>query len=223
MVLTKVEQSEIKKIVLSAISDFFEQESSLNLLVAKVSDSIIKKIDEKIEVVNKNITLLQEQLENAEEERSKLAVRVGELEQYSRRNCLRVFGIPEARSEDTEKKVLEIFTTKMGINIMPDQIDRCHRVGALSHSNSKKSRAIIIKFVSYKYRQQIFFNKKMLKGTGITIREDLAKSRLELYNEISREYGYKDVWTHDGVIYVNRDSVKYAVRSKNDLHKIPAA
>ena len=50
-------------------------------------------------------------------------------EQYSRRNCVRIFGIPERKGEKTDDIVLTIAKEKLGIDIDINDIDRSHRTG----------------------------------------------------------------------------------------------
>ncbi|KAK3916456.1 RNA-directed DNA polymerase from mobile element jockey [Frankliniella fusca] len=45
--------------------------------------------------------------------------------------------------------------------------------------------------------------KRQLKGTEVTVREDLTKMRLQVLKHAVKEYTMKKVWTSDGVIKVN--------------------
>ena len=80
------------------------------------------------------------------------------LEQYSRRNCLLIHGLPKSKNENTDELAIDTIKEKMGEEIEKDKIDRSHRLGA--PKNSGKSRTIIIKFVRYNTRGRIFKNKK---------------------------------------------------------------
>ena len=79
-------------------------------------------------------------------------------EQYSRRNCLLIHGLPESKNENTDELVIDTIKEKMGEEIEKDEIDRSHRLGA--PKNNGKSRPIIIKFVRYNTRCRTFKNKK---------------------------------------------------------------
>ena len=67
------------------------------------------------------------------------------LEQYSRRNCLLIHGLPKSKNENTDELAIDTIKEKMGEEIEKDKIDRSHRLGA--PKNSGKSRPIIIYFV----------------------------------------------------------------------------
>ena len=48
---------------------------------------------------------------------------LGIQEQYSRRNCLLIHGLPESRNENTDKLMIDTIKEKMGEEIKRDEID----------------------------------------------------------------------------------------------------
>ena len=52
-----------------------------------------------------------------------------ELEQYSRRNVIRIRGIPEKAGEETDAVIRELVEKKLGVKIAAHDIVRSHRVG----------------------------------------------------------------------------------------------
>ena len=70
-----------------------------------------------------------------------------ELEQYTRRNSVRLTGLIEATNENVYDIVMTIFK-EMGVSppISPQEIDRIHRVGK---PDPRKKRSILIKFATY--------------------------------------------------------------------------
>ena len=54
---------------------------------------------------------------------------------------------------------------------------------------------IIIKFIHFHKRQNVYKNKRKLKGTGITVTESLTSLRLELYHAATAKFGRNTVWT----------------------------
>ena len=77
-------------------------------------------------------------------------------------------------------------------------------------SNSKsKHRPIIVKFISYNDRREIFNNKKRLKGTGVSIIESLTSERMQQLKIARDQFGFKDVWSIDGrIMYKDSTSTK---------------
>ena len=63
-----------------------------------------------------------------QQELKQATVRNDDLEQYSRRACLRIAGINETSNEDVTKKVMEL-AHRVNANITIQDIDKAHRVG----------------------------------------------------------------------------------------------
>ena len=103
-----------------------------------------------------------------------------QMQQYSRRNCIRVFGIPEEQVENTDDKICRLVREKLGVSIKKEDIDRSHRVGKKSTSTQ---RGIIVKLVSYRTRQEIISCRKKLKDTGLSIHEELTKKNKTLLQD----------------------------------------
>ena len=51
-------------------------------------------------------------------------------EQYSRRNCVRIFGVPETKIENTDEIMINIAQKELGIDLTIHDIERSHRTGA---------------------------------------------------------------------------------------------
>ena len=85
-----------------------------------------------------------------------LSDEVDALEQYSRRNCLLLHGVPES-SKDTTEAAIVVFNSRLDLNINNEHIDRSHRLGQpRSDTDSDRPRPIIVKFTSYETRRRVF-------------------------------------------------------------------
>lgn len=150
------------------------------------------------------------------------------LEQYGRRNCLLIHGIPEVessniRNENTDAQVINITNEKLGLHLEQTDLDRTHRLGRRNSSNtSSRPRPVIVKFTSYNVRSEVFKVKKKLKGSGIGITESLTVRRQTLYNTVRNHRNVENVWTLDGRIIAIRsdDNRKVILEKKNDLSKL---
>ena len=109
---------------------------------------IIKKKDNRIEKLEQSVDVLIYKLDD--------------YEQYSRRNTLRISGIPDEEEEDVMDKMMYLINTRLELSppITPEQIDHTHRVGKF---NAEKVRPISVKFSTYRIRDQVFRNRKKLK------------------------------------------------------------
>ena len=107
-------------------------------------------------------------------------IKLGDQLQYSRRNCLLVHDIEETLKEKTNDKLIKMFSNSLQVDISSRDICRSHRIskkteaGRQTHSIKKKIRPMIVKFVSYADRKNIFDSKHKLKGRNISITESLT-------------------------------------------------
>ena len=94
------------------------------------------------------------------------------LEQYTRRNSVRISGIPEELSENTDGIVLKL-AEKLDVPITSADIDRCHRVGKPDNrgrtaaTTKMRHRDINVKFATYNARHRLYSMRKELRNTDI--------------------------------------------------------
>ena len=77
----------------------------------------------------KKVKKLEEQLKSSANDISKLTFDFNNQEQYSRRNCVRVYGIKESQNENTDSLVCQMAKEKLKIDLQPHHIDRSHQIG----------------------------------------------------------------------------------------------
>nr|KAG5691579.1 hypothetical protein BaRGS_020954 [Batillaria attramentaria] len=161
--------------------------------------------------------------------------RSNELEQYGRRNNVRVFGVPEPEKETIEQcesAVLGVFNEKMGLRVVAADIEAVHRLGATKKTTMSgqqvkrdRPRPIIVRFISRKAAEDVLFNRRKLKNTRLTITEDLTKSNFVLLNMCLDTPGVDDAWSKRGKIFVKTqaDDRIRQITSLGDLHCLPPA
>lgn len=125
------------------------------------------------------------------------------LQQYTRRESVRIWGLPQAHDEtkeDVEKKVLKVFKDS-GAEIEVNDIAVAHRTG----KPARGLRPVLVKFVSRRKRNEVMSKKKHLKGQQgydkIFINEDLTQLRSRLLGYVKRLEGVERAWTIDGRIH----------------------
>ncbi|WAR21395.1 hypothetical protein MAR_015369, partial [Mya arenaria] len=136
---------------------------------------------------------------------SELEQKAETAEQYSRRNCLRVSGIPETQSEVTDVKILDIIK---GINVDLSfiDIDSSHRLG--------KPRSFASAAAGDRpARQKLYLNNTKLNASGhagVYINEDLTRDRSSMFYHACSLLKTKNVtivWTADGKILVRENDL----------------
>lgn len=183
----------------------------------KISQVISEAVETKLEaLVSRYEEKLLQKSQEIDELKLQLAERTDELEQYQRRNCLRIFGEAERDGEDTDCIAISV-AKKIGVQLELSDIDRSHRVGRKTNGGT---RPIIVKFTSYRKRREMFESKRKLKKTGVTIREDLTRMRLEVLRKAVESFGQHNVWTTDGVVIVKVRNTKFRVKNLAELEKI---
>ena len=187
--------------------------------------------------VKKDIADLKEERESTSNEISKLKTKLNDQEQYSRRNCVRFFGVPETDKENTDETIRNIAKQMLDVELPSGAIDRSHRVRRKNpppEGTRPKPRAIIVKLTSYQlqHRQALLRHRKKLKEkkTGISIHEDLTNdNRSLLWDAFSKirkpDSKITHAWSVDGRICVsmntsNGGSLKKIIHSKRDLDKL---
>lgn len=147
-----------------------------------------------------------------------------EQEQYSRRNCLVVYGVPETDHENTNNIAMGIIKNNLNIDVRPGDIDRSHRLGPKSNERGKP-RGIIIKFAHYNIRDLVYKAKKRLKGTTpkIYILESLTAKRVKLLEELRKSHKDKlnASWTQDGRFYLlTKRNQRHVITKLSDAKKL---
>ena len=203
---------EIKMVVKEAVS---EATQSLKNDIKDLRDGIIQLQNDNISLQAENIHLRK--ANRATEERlAAVEYDNDSLEQYSRRNSLRISGIPEDKDENTDQEVMRI-AGSLGVDIGRGDIDKSHRVSNFDdHRRSgkgpgtkRRTRDVIVKFTTYNVRNKVYQERKELRNTetlkSVFINEDLTKKRSKLLFEartLARADHLKAAYSSDGRIFV---------------------
>lgn len=169
---------------------------------------------EKLETTNKTQCDTIQHLDN----------KIDDIEQYSRRNCILLHGLPEQPDEDVLRRAMSVFKDNLNIDVNLAEIDRSHRVGRPRTSAqvvAEGKRPIIVKFVSYQARDRVWRAKRHLKGLGLLITESLTGTRQRLFLEARERFGPRQVWTQDGrIVILKENGAKVFITNASGLKSI---
>ena len=172
-----------------------EIQESFNLKLDEVTKPLVSKIaalEAKAEVHEAHMKNLEEQLGRYKSDMSgkfkeydnifiAQSIKLDGMEQYSRRTCLRIFGIPIDTSssiqEDCKAKVKEVFR-EMEVDIKDEDIDRAHRICKKYKEGGADHQAIIVKFHSWDKRTAVYKGRKKLSDKSFRL--DLTQRRVKL-------------------------------------------
>ena len=137
-----------------------------------------------------------------------------DLEDRSRRNNLRIYGITETNDESWERReehADQVFSQKLGLkNIC---IERAHRVKRKIGDKSKKHRPIVCNLLSFKDKKLILKNANKLKETNIFIDEDYSLETMEYRKQLWDEVKY--LRSQGNITYLNYRSIVNKGMRKN--------
>ena len=136
-----------------------------------------------------------------------LEERCDDLEQYSRRNTMRIRGVPETAGENTDAVVQELAARKLEVRVADHDVVRSHRVGRKTEDR-QTPRDVIVRLTTHNMKATIMQSARKLKGTRIFINEDMTKTRATIAWEarnLKRDKKILDTWTRDGVVFVKTE------------------
>lgn len=215
MGLSSEDLDKIKKI----FTDKFLQ-SIADKVANIIENNLVTKFDNKIKNHEEHITQLEAEVSLLKKSNRSMEAVIDQQEQASRNLNVRIFGVPLGNNEDVRVKVLHIFCDKMNLRIEDCHISKCYRIAAKKPND--KPPAILVNFVSDIQRSAVLRNCKLLKSTGIVVKEDLTKLRLRIMEEAVKKFTGRKVWSTNGRVFIRKcDGSVQRVDSVADLLKIP--
>lgn len=217
-----------------------------NKELARLSDMVERLNGQVHELQNSNDALKKEIKEGKEREetlRNDLAAtkdlvnvaarRADELDQYIRRNNIRIYGVKEdgedADSGLCERKILDIIHNKLELkDVTASDIEAAHRLNSQNSATAggnagaaaqrPPTRSIIVRFVSRKTRDSVLYNRRKLKNSGITMVEDLTKTNFQLYTKVKEDELCNKAWTKNGKVMMETKTGRVSwIKSMADL------
>lgn len=159
---------ELKSFLLDADNQKLLRDAICTPLLTEIKElkELLQQKDDAIKTLRGRISALEEKND--------------ELEQYTRRNSLRITGIPESEEEDCYKRVLDIANNTLELDppLTIQDIDRTHRIGP--KLSGRSTRPIIVKFATYRQRHRMMTKRNLLrvKAKQVFINEDLTSKQI---------------------------------------------
>ena len=160
--------SAVTKLEKDVIKPLQEQNKKL-ILKVKESEEIIRSKDELLAQKNDQISKLESDVKTLTKSTSKLTDKLDDLEQYGRRNSVRMYNINCAPyNNNCLDAVVDVLQNKLKVSVGPNDIDRCHPVGK---PNVNGLKPIIVKFKTYNAKREVYSSKSNLKGTKYSLQK----------------------------------------------------
>ena len=211
----KEENSEYRQRVLDLEQQVNDLKTSNEELKGDIHDLQVSKtkLEKKTKGIKKQANELQTELT------SKSSV-LEDLQQYSRRNCLIITGVPERVNEKTDDVVKDL-AKEIGVTVNDIDIDRSHRLGA---PNTGKNRPLIVKMTRYNKRLELIKSRRKLKGRNIGIQESLTEYKQYLLKKaqelVKRCEIAKSTWTWDGALLCTCAETRQCTKEKGNYQRL---
>ena len=106
----------------------------------------IAKLDEEFTKLKNNLALKDKAIAGLEDDNYRLSQEVDDLEQYTRRTNVRIYGVAEQPEENTGNLAVDFFKSELNVDVASNDISRSHRVGKKCGA---KPRPIIVQFTKH--------------------------------------------------------------------------
>lgn len=164
-------------------------------------DPMMEQKNVEIESLKTNISHKDKQVKVLETKVNKLTKGLNDLEQYGRRQNLRLNNVPLDEDADCEVVVIDIINRALpeGESISAADIDRCHPLG---RPNKKNNRQVMIKFKTYKTKAQVYEARFNL--SNVYMSEDFTPTNQKVIDELvkcKKSKRVKSFWSIDGKIF----------------------
>ena len=216
------ELADVKRDLAKLSTKCNEIEQSQNFLSDQY-DTILQNLQAtnlSIQNTEKDIQQLQHQMSNNENRSTMQDEQIDDVQQYLRRDCVEITGIP-VTSQDNAKSIAMEVGDLMGVRVEENDISTAHRLPASKNVTNR----IIVKFVNRDKRNEFYQNRRMLvnkspkdlplisneinnRAGKIHVNESLTANRKKLFGEINsfrKQQNYKYLWTMNGKILLRQN------------------
>lgn len=213
MPLTKNQKDDIKL----CLSECLNDKTFIVTLATAVAEIISGSFTEKIDKLQTQVTDLNTKLEESRNVVLELQLKVDNLEQNSKVKQLRLYGLEESNGEKLKEKIHHTLGAKLKIDNL--EIEACHRIGQ-KNANNRKPRPVRIFFNSVAARHQVFYKKKILKGSNMVVVEELTNYKYNLLQRSKEKVGKENAWSKNGKIYVAINGKSEIIKTEKQLNQL---
>lgn len=201
-----------------------DTENEVETLKSQISDQKVEvdRICEEERRIKEENRKLKDLLREREHQMWTQGMELNDLEQYSRRNNLRVYGVDDRNfhetPEETAQKLVSLFRDKLELDISAKDIDIAHRLGKFSPTSN---RPIVCRMVARTNTLKIIRERRKCKGSRVIIREDLTRRNAKLLEKVSALDFVKSAWSDNGkIVAMLQNGSKTTVDHKTDLSRL---
>lgn len=171
----------------------------------------VRELSEKFET---EMATVNEEISELKKSNDELREKVDQLENANRKNNIVVFGLPEVVNNDPVNDITTLAQENLNVVINIEDIEQAYRIGT-----TPGRRPLLVSFSKYKSKLSIMENVYKLKGSLISINDDLTpkaraiKKRLVKCAREARDCGF-NVKIRDNGLIINGNKISLDVVSK---------
>ena len=194
----------------------------IEALTEKVTQDVYEAVSHDLADLRRKQADLKENIGKMQKSLTNMQEAIEEQEQYSRRECLRFYGVPESASEDTDDVIIAFVEKHLKVHLEKSDVARSHRITPRGGRKEDNPLPIIVRFTTYNIRRRVYEAKAKLKGSKVFIQEDLTSFRRELVSKARKMPTVRRVRTSDGRITAwksmpDGNEKKVVIRNINDI------
>ncbi|CAH1962420.1 unnamed protein product [Acanthoscelides obtectus] len=160
--------TDVKLIIKQTIEELLSDDKFLTL----ISD----KIEQKLGIKEKQIVDLRHV-------KNKVEFDLEKFQQHARRKSFRIVGMKESHGTSVLEQVLTLCEDNLKTRVLEENIENCFWLGR------KKNEQRSVLFTVNSHKMKLLRNRKLLKGSGIALTEDMSPARYNLYQNAVQKWG----------------------------------
>ena len=218
---TKATRDKVKNMLSKdELKDFIR--TTVSSMIKELEDRLQAEIEKKVQEKHKekttemsdrldSLTLenvqLRERLDEAEKQikdnealAQKTMQKSNYNEQYSRKNNIKIMGVPEEREETVEMladNTLSILYGKAGVAVDPRNVVAIHRIPG----KAGMPKPVLMKMSNNHEKTKIMKKRKEMKAAGFRLVDDVTKMNTELINRLSLHENIDSAWYFNGSVF----------------------
>lgn len=233
--------AELKKSVDEAMNhiEFVNAKYDELLQMMKTSNDERKALQDENKILQDENKILKATIHSIERSLESVTRANHDLEQYTRRECVEIRGIPVAAtpSEEQTNNIVKDVGKLLGVDITENDISVSHRMPQSQERKGKpRPPAIIVKFTRRDVKDNFYRARKHLKDlttqdlgysekNKIYLAESLSERNRMLFKDclkVKKDLEFKFIWTLNGKIFMrkDKDSPVHLIANKEDLQKM---
>ena len=222
--------ADFKKLIDDRVLPIENKVRELELTVSEMGDRVSQNYDlvgsVSSDLLKIDCQSILEEMKSIRAQSDKSLLMANENEQYSRRNNLRFRGLAIPHGANTTDAVLRFLGDKLGLkDVQPSDIMAAHPVPAKFSMKGGQTPPLLVKFRNRQVKDSVIRKMTILKGTFISIDEDLTALNSQLISRLRKSERVTKVWSWNGRVFATLDNestiIAKPLLSMDELFKLP--